>query len=324
MEDVPDEDPRELIPFRVVGEGLINHLSHEHDLRLINDHDTFHSMNRQCNVCILPIFSRPNYVCIQDGCDFILHEICANLSKKKRHPSHRSRLTLSTEKRYFGVFRCRCCEQTSSGFAYTYINPVVYTREYEIDLRCASIVDGFVHKSHPHGELSISKGNMICSNCKQGGESMLKCTECEGFSICFCCATLPHMVKHKYDKHHLSLCYGENPSGEYWCEICEKRIDPHKWFYTCEECSSTLHIHCVLGETPYIRCGLNHQTQNTNWDVVPNNYASRPHCHSCTFRCEGPYVFKTKDLFFCSFSCIWSVVGSDFGIKMCNLRTRDE
>lgn len=166
MEDVPEEDPQELVPFRVVGEGLINHSSHKHDLRLINDLEEYDCKNKQCNACVLPIYSHPNYVCIQDGCDFILHEICANLSKKKRHPSHRSRLIRATNERYFGVFRCRCCEQTNSGFSYIYTNPIVYSGEFEIDVRCASISEGFVHKSHLDGELSISKGDTICSKAR--------------------------------------------------------------------------------------------------------------------------------------------------------------
>lgn len=98
---------------------------------------------------------------------------------------------------------------------------------------------------------------------------VLTWTECKDFFLCFHCATLPNVVKHP-----LFLRYGENTEGVYWCGICEKTLDPHKWCYTCDDCSSTLHINYVLALNPSFKFGYTFQEENVEAEMVLNNYVA--------------------------------------------------
>jgi CRISPR/Cas system endoribonuclease Cas6 (RAMP superfamily) len=46
-----------------------------------------------------------------------------------------------------------------------------------------------------------------------------------------------NILKHKYDKHPLSLSYLpiENHKNEYFCEICKEVLNPHESFYHCHK-----------------------------------------------------------------------------------------
>ncbi|CAH8309198.1 unnamed protein product [Eruca vesicaria subsp. sativa] len=317
IEDVPQEDLKEIIPFEVVGEGLIRHCSHgQHDhLKLILpvDDSYVRLKDKQCFACILQILSGPCYICSLDECDFILHERCANLLKKITHPASWSRLTLSFNVRKFYFENnntCACCKRGGTGSAFTYAfrnNSEMFI----ICVRCASIKNGHVHASHPHSGLILqnndSEDPLVCSICSEDRLITLKCIECESFVLCYRCATLPAVVNHKYDEHPVCLRYGENRNGIYWCEICETTLDPKSWFYTCDECGSTLHIDCVLGKDPSYRVGFTYFDLGKDIEVVQNNYVTRPYCQGwCSrspSRCQGPVVFKSGDLFWCSSHC---------------------
>lgn len=315
MEGVPEEDPEEIMPFKVIGEGVIKHCSHEHNLRLIltEDDSYVHVIYKQCSACINQILSGPCFICPHDECDFILHETCANLLKKKRHPSTPYRLSLSFDVETTFTDnnnRCDCCKQDGSAFTYVLQKEDRYSKTFTIDVRCASIKDGHIHASHPHSGLILnnsSQNRLQCSTCSRHFDFTLKCIECESFILCFHCATLPEVVKHKYDEHPLSLQYGENSNSVYWCEICEIKINQHKWFYTCEECNSTFHVFCVIGEDASFRVGFTSKIGDKKFEVIPNNFVSRPHCPGMspfhTSRCQGPSVFKYEDVFCCSFFC---------------------
>lgn len=122
------------------------------------------------------------------------------------------------------------------------------------------------------------------------------------------CALLPYEVKHRVDGHFLSLCYGENASGKYWCDICEKETDPRSWFYTCGDCGVTLHANCVLGDFR----GLEPEREVTPLIIpsmtVRSNSMSRPVCNQCKSRCVFPIILKfvndgIPDHHYCSFNC---------------------
>ncbi|AED94903.1 CHP-rich zinc finger protein-like [Arabidopsis thaliana] len=312
LEGVPEEDPAKNLPFKVVGEGLIKHFTHEHNLRLINEDDILYDKSKQCHGCVLPIFFNACYICTH--CDFILHETCANLSKKKRHPSVSRQLTLYA-KHYYGMdsfswdgpFSCFVCSQRCSGFAYVEDNGG--RPGFTIDVRCVSIYAGFVHNSQPHSMLVISDDWSVsdrnkCSRCGKGGNDVWCLTGREDLFMCYKCATIPELAMHKYDVHLLSLRFSENAIGDYWCDICEKIVDPHKWFYTCDMCSTTLHIDCVLGAEPYLRVGSTFKLGRFVLEVLSNDYASRPRCDTCSSRIEDIVVYKSEDVYFCSLTCI--------------------
>ncbi|CAA7014127.1 unnamed protein product [Microthlaspi erraticum] len=80
-------------------------------------------------------------------------------------------------------------------------------------------------------------------------------------SICYKCATIPDEIYHKYDEHPLSLCYGKSGVDEdevWWCEVCEKRLDPREWFYTTnssDQRCTTIHHECLFGDSALFKAG---------------------------------------------------------------------
>jgi hypothetical protein len=136
---------------------------------------------------------------------------------------------------------------------------------------------------------------------------VLSCIEDNcGFLLCFGCATLPQMVKHRVHDHPLSLCYGEKASGKYWCDICEKETNPHTWFYTCKDHQASLHTKCVLGDLSSLMRRSTIKIEGTSYEVVLNNSISRPFCSWCKMHCIFPIILKTlgaTNEYSCSLEC---------------------
>ena len=104
----------------------IKHFSHEHDLmlteKLLN--------NQKCDRCVRVILP-PFYSCVK--CSFFLHEFCANLPKKKRHPLHQHPLSLLPMKPSKD-FRCYACHRRCNGFTYW-----CETCRFRLDVQCSMI-----------------------------------------------------------------------------------------------------------------------------------------------------------------------------------------
>ena len=130
-----------------------------------------------------------------------------------------------------------------------------------------------------------------------------------GFYLCFDCARLPLVVKHRVDVNPLSLCYGEKASGKYWCDICEKETNPSTWFYTCKGHQASLHKQCVLGVGDFtsLMPGSTLTYSHRSYEVLRNNPMSRPFCKACESHCKYLIILKmlgTSDLYICSLNCI--------------------
>ncbi|KAL9830520.1 hypothetical protein AtNW77_Chr3g0190301 [Arabidopsis thaliana] len=97
-----------------------------------------------------------------------------------------------------------------------------------LHMQCAKISEPLVHPSHLHPLFLTTKPGekrRHFSVCKELGHYSRKeafnCIECDYFSLCFKCATLPHKVMYKHDKHMFTLSYGDEISTTmYWCEVC--------------------------------------------------------------------------------------------------------
>ncbi|CAL9239280.1 unnamed protein product [Arabidopsis halleri] len=231
----------------------------------------------------------------------MLHQSCANYPRKKWHVLHNDRLALVASGG--NHYRCDACHRISNGFRYK----CGYT---ELDVLCGSVSEPFVHPSHPHHPLYYIPrvGNKTCSGCNNSASRVLTCIEsgCE-FVLCFHCATLPQVVKHRVDDHPLSLCYGEKASGKYWCDICEKETYPSKWFYTCKDHRASLHKECVLGNFAGFMPRSTIKSRSGSFEVVLNNSISRPFCIVCESHCMYPIALKMlglSDLYICSLDCI--------------------
>ncbi|KAJ0232639.1 hypothetical protein HA466_0288800 [Hirschfeldia incana] len=287
LEGMPEEE--EIPPFEVVDDTTIRHFSHDHNLHLNKDGEILHE-NIVCEACVFQIGSESFYSCGE--CNFILHEKCANLPRKKRHVGNNQPFTLETVS---CLQKCYLCDKRFSGFRYE-SNWSFGT--LTLDVRCGSISEPFVHESHPHPLYYVS--------------NKLSCDECV-FSLEFKEALLPKKVtRNRYDDHPLFLSYGEsNVNGEYWCEACEAKLDPKEWFYTCNDCGITLHVPCVVGDFSYIKHGIEVTYEEEGCFVeacsASNTSICRPFCVGCASRCMLPSILKISMsggfVYLCSIKC---------------------
>ncbi|KAG7620103.1 Protein kinase C-like phorbol ester/diacylglycerol-binding domain [Arabidopsis suecica] len=299
LEGVPVEI-EDIEPYVVIDDNTIQHFSHkEHHLRFhVNGH--LWEENKCCSACTHPVRLQSFYGCID--CDFILHQNCAESPRKKWHVLHNERLTLVTSTG--GFFFCDACHEVFNGFRYK-------CGDKKLDVQCGSISEPFVHPSHPRHPL-YQMENKICNGCKKWDLKVLTCIEsgCE-FVLCFNCATLPQVVKHRVDDHPLSLCYGEGASDKYWCDICEKETNPSTWFYTSKDNRASFHTKCVLGDFAGLMPRSTIMFNHISLEVVLNNSISRPFCRICKLRCMYPVMLRmlgTSDIHVCSFFyCLWDV-----------------
>ncbi|CAE6141884.1 unnamed protein product [Arabidopsis arenosa] len=191
-------------------DNTIQHFSHkEHYLRL-HVNGVLCDDNKRCKACTYPICLQSFYGCLD--CDFILHQNCAGFLRMKWHVLHNERLTLVTNKAE--VFECYACSRISNGFRYQH-------EDTTFDVQCGSVSEPFFHPSHPNHPLyniSLIGEFEICNGCKKHRYDVLRCIEDDcNFFLCFKCATLPQVVKHRVDNHPLSLCYGEKASAGVSC-----------------------------------------------------------------------------------------------------------
>ncbi|KAL1208344.1 Protein VACUOLELESS GAMETOPHYTES [Cardamine amara subsp. amara] len=305
LEGTPEET-EEAAPFEVIDDNMIKHFSHDHNLRFNKDGRMLHE-STLCQACVFQICSEPFYSCEQ--CDFILHQKCANLPRKKRHVCHNYPFTLQTDS-LLKTSTCFICNQEFTGFRYK------SNKHRVLDVRCGAISEPFEHRSHLHPlyytkdvESSSCDGYDIDEfNCEN-----FSCDECV-FSLDYKRAILPQKVmRHRYDDHPLSLSYGESSvNGDYWCEACETKVNPEEWFYTCDDCGVILHISCVLGDFSYIMPGTCSKSFLAAAEVVPNTSICRPFCSECNSQCKLPSILQVSDArdvyYVCSFECISSFV----------------
>ncbi|KAG7626802.1 putative chromatin regulator PHD family [Arabidopsis thaliana] len=303
LDGVPEEI-EDIEPFKRNDDSTITHCAHQHNLMSLRKDGEENSL---CGACVRPIGSYTFYKCSESECIFILHEMCANLRKKKRHflspePLHLSVLEQSDD----SPTACSACLQVcSEGFVYDHDTYGTF------DLLCSSIDVPFIHGSHPHPLLYLKLQHGHFKTCQSCGidhtKVVIGCLKCNYF-LDFRCATLPLTVSlPRYDDHPLTLCYGEKSSGKYWCDICERETNPETWFYTGSESGVTLHILCVLGDIRYAKPGGNICEGGF---VLPNNSSTRPICYNCHCRCPGTFIVlgwvDYDPEFFCSFYCFKS------------------
>jgi len=303
LEGTPEE-PEEDAPFEVIDDNTIKHFSHDHNLVINKDGRILHE-STLCKACVFQICSDAFYSC--ENCDFILHQKCANLPRKKRHVCDNLPFTLVTNDTSDET-SCDLCWQSFTGFRYECL-----TRMVTLDVRCGSIREPLVHQSHQHPLYFSKRSSKSCTECGKNMDldiGSFSCDECD-YSLDFKCALLPQKVKwHRYDDHPLYLSCGESSvDGEYWCEACETKVNSKKWFYTCNDCGVILHISCVVGDFSYYMPG-----SKIGWEedlVVSNTSMCRPFCYVCNSQCKLPSIVKVVSkadvvLYICSLNCYYN------------------
>ncbi|VYS59745.1 unnamed protein product [Arabidopsis thaliana] len=291
LEGTPEDSEQDTAPFEVVDDNTIKHFSHENHNLMLNKNGiiTQHDEITRCQACVLPLSSDPSYSCGQ--CDYVLHETCANLPRKKRHVFNNKPFTLHTggKDSSRNWFECDACRTISNGFRYV-------SGDWILDVHCGSLSEPLLHDGHSHPLYYYRRQGKSCRSChnKVVKPRVLCCDTCD-FDLDFYCANLPKTVKHCYDEHPLSLCHGEDDvikDNKYWCDICETETDPKKWFYTCYDCGVTLHVKCVLGDFSRLMPGRNINVDGREYEVVPNSKSSRPFCDQCHSRCKDRFILK--------------------------------
>lgn len=310
-----------------ISDGIIQHFSHQqHHLRLVYENTAGgrdYDEDKQCHACITPIYFGNFYSCMQ--CDFILHEACANLSRKILNPIHPHLLSLALVERKDGVYAmssCKACRRYyTAGFVYECTKGEECN--FELHVQCATISEPLIHGSHVQPLFLTSKPGegrtcSVCDTIEPVFVETFNCIVCE-FSLCYGCATTPQKVRYKHDKHVLSLAYGgeeETNTVMNWCELCERKIEPKERFYACDDyCCATLHVACLIGEDLYIKQGSSFfYYSNINVHVLPNNHhMSRPICNFCNQRCLQKTVFqRSRSIVCCSIRCLGNLQSQIF------------
>ncbi|KAM0020448.1 putative chromatin regulator PHD family [Helianthus debilis subsp. tardiflorus] len=154
---------------------------------------------------------------------------------------------------------------------------------------------------------------MCLSGFSKHDELSFSCTLC-GFHLHVGCALLlPEAIRHRYDKHPLSLAYSpvENHEGDYFCEVCEEELNPNAWFYHCHECVQSIHTTCapmlIPQGKPYLNGGLKVlQGQEKKRRVYKPEYHPRPlsflygtrgvgDCAKCGRGIDNNYILKCSE-----------------------------
>ncbi|KAI3814784.1 hypothetical protein L1987_14428 [Smallanthus sonchifolius] len=90
-------------------------------------------------------------------------------------------------------------------------------------------------------------------------EASFSCESCKFHLHLGCALLLPETIKHKYDKHPMTLNYSpvENYDGDYFCEVCEEKFNPNTSFYHCNACVQSRHPACasLIAPTKAYICG---------------------------------------------------------------------
>ncbi|XP_076953430.1 uncharacterized protein LOC143627523 [Bidens hawaiensis] len=213
-------------------------------------HDPMKKVELLCDGCLRPITSMPFYKCSEHDCDFVLHEWCTMLpSQIQDHhhsPGHTLVFMAKTPIDSLGLFKCQICWLPCNGFAYGCMQCAYY-----VDIHCVFIPDVITHDAHPNHLLSRFKASSAYKDCKacteRIGEMGFYCPTCDFYLDLNCALLLPRTIRHKFDKHPLTLRYypAENHGSEYFCEICEDEFDPTDWFYHCNMCAYSMHTACA-------------------------------------------------------------------------------
>ncbi|CAH8356467.1 unnamed protein product [Eruca vesicaria subsp. sativa] len=253
-EGEPEIEYEDIKTFKEIGDGrVIQHFSHpKHHMKLKKESDE----GKWCQACILPIYEGNIYECMMK-CDFILHETCAHLPRRKWHPLHVHPLTLQVNHIEGGTFICHACMDHCCGFAYECCEPRC---SFTIDVRCALVYEPFIdHCIHPHPLfLSPKEGTKQCSLCYRKPNHSMTCNKCSfSFGLCFRCATIPNKMKYISDEHVLTRSYyhRDNIISDIYCEICEQYSYYDVGYYMCNVCCTAVHITCLLGNHPFIKHG---------------------------------------------------------------------
>ncbi|XP_071694973.1 uncharacterized protein [Rutidosis leptorrhynchoides] len=287
----------------------------------ISTHNPMKKIELLCNGCLRPIIRSPFYKCAdeKEKCNFVLHEWCTRLPTRVEnypdHPQHTLIFHPNALDKFFSVFVCGVCKLICNGFVYSCVKC-----DYHIDVKCAFIPEKITHEAHPGHILSrvqTKRYREICS-CRLCSDNIwdqlsFLCHTCNVFMHVKCALLLPRQIRHKYDKHPMSLSYFpvENHRSLYFCEVCEDKFDPQSCFYHCYNgCAFSIHTECapIILEpqraTPYhkgtydflnIKFGGSYNLKgHPHYLYFDQGINSDGHCNGCGRLVEYEMIFKCQ------------------------------
>ncbi|XP_047959225.1 uncharacterized protein LOC125204581 [Salvia hispanica] len=254
-------------------------LHHQHQLTLLSSGDPSQQQKEEneenygvrseliCDGCITPISSSSSsssssyyyYYMSCSECKYNLHIACFHLPPNVPSlPIHHQKYPLvlqSLDKHQpWEIQYCSVCEYRMNG--------LFYTSGFKVDIKCACMPDTILHAAHPHHLLKhvaqdeLRKDiNWWSLTCAAGcGEDIIyyDCYRCCNSSCDFIvhlrCTLLPASVtSRRWDEYHpLLLMYDAtlNRPGDFYCDQCEKPMNPKSWMYHCRACDLSFHPHC--------------------------------------------------------------------------------
>ncbi|XP_075515621.1 uncharacterized protein LOC142550275 [Primulina tabacum] len=231
------------------------HFAHEHPLIFKESEEIRH----RCNACGLYVLSSPCYMCTIQGCNFYLHQACAQLPPESHHYFHNGQLYFPVAKHALVLLakprdeNCFCgkCGKLCENFIY-------HCSECEFVLHplCGFPLDIQIkHTSHPQHPLVIvcKEALLFCDVCGRKHEGyFFSCQKCN-FWIHHDCALLPSFVGVQNHEHYLSLVYSAASLLDFYfrssvCLICSKMTISEFGLYYCLTCGVSSHVDCAISQ----------------------------------------------------------------------------
>ncbi|XP_057770684.1 uncharacterized protein LOC130990468 [Salvia miltiorrhiza] len=222
-----------------------------------------------CDGCITPIFGRKQrpsfsssskdyyfYMSCSSGCNYNLHMACFNLPSRLHsiplhHEEDHNLILESCDKLPYGD--CYVCNLCSNGLFYACTGC-----EFKADIKCASMPSTIYHTAHPQHPLNLLSQQRYQDYCGANCNYPLfmydcyACVNCD-FIVHVPCVGLPASItSRRWDKHHpLLLTYDANLThpGDFYCDECEREMNPKSWMYHCRHCDISFHPHCFITES---------------------------------------------------------------------------
>ncbi|XP_042021040.1 uncharacterized protein LOC121768574 [Salvia splendens] len=238
-----------------------------------------------CDGCITPIFlkqtssssggggssSKDYYYymrCSIKSCKYYLHLTCFHMPRRLSSlplidiHDHSFLLQSGDKLKPWEWTFCSVCSIPTNGLYY------VCTKcyDFKVDIKCASMPETIYHTAHPNHPLNLltlqdtlRRRLDSCDGCGHliwHGYNSYACGSCD-FIVHFKCAGLPaSTTRPTWDKHHPLLFMHDatlNRPGDFYCNQCEKLMNPKDWKYHCRSCDISFHPECFKTTSGWFR-----------------------------------------------------------------------
>ncbi|KAL1551748.1 hypothetical protein AAHA92_19548 [Salvia divinorum] len=255
-------------------------LHHQHELTLVSSDQNQDEEEEEdeenygkrweliCDGCITPISSSSSkyYYMKCRECKYNLHMACFHLPPHLsslpllHRDCHHHLLLISSDKlKPWEYERCSACRYYMNGLFYA-----CGECGFKADIKCACLPDTIHHAAHPQHLLNYVTDSSLWREkyslrlmCAAGcgyNAYYWDCYRCSSNSCDFIvhiqCMMVPASVtSSRWDEHHtLPLTYDAtlNRPGDFYCDQCEKQMNPKSWMYHCRRCDLSFHPECFL------------------------------------------------------------------------------